>query len=307
MKVELKNVKFSEFASEETNCFQATVYIDGKKAGVVSNDGRGGPDYYAPHSLGETLNDYAKTLPKYEFYGKLHEHNAETFIGELFDNYQSEKKLKALLKTKYVFTVSGQHGIYSQKYYNEKFKTIMFHMSKSKVIETMGVKMSLSDLQLIADGMIHLVNWGSINRTMYFTTKEGAFELIGSYGDFNAIINFYTHTVPSDFSAKQNITSNLWHKNNYMRLHEAETRKFLGDVFYYVKSEIVEESENKQCVRELDIAGCDVYGEQLYDDSFWTGGLECLDVRNIDKFKMFSAPLFGVDFIERKAEPMYDF
>jgi len=117
MKIELKNVKFSEFASEETNCFQAAVYIDGKKAGVVSNDGHGGPDYYAPHSLGETLNDYAKTLPKYEFYGRLHDHNAETFIGDLFDNHQSEKKLKALLKTKYVFTVSGQHGIYSQKYY----------------------------------------------------------------------------------------------------------------------------------------------------------------------------------------------
>jgi len=192
---------------------------------------------------------------------------------------------------------------------SEKFKTIMLHVSRSKRVDTMGVKISVSDLQLIADGMIHLINWGSINRTMYFTTKEGgAFELIGSYGDFNAIINFYTHTVPTDFAAKQNITSNLHHKNNFMRLHEAETRKFLGDVHYYVTSEIVEDSDHKQCVRELDDSeSASVLGEQLYDVSLWTGGLECLDVRNIDKFKMFSAPLFGMDFIERKAEPMYDF
>jgi hypothetical protein len=44
MKVELKNVKYSAFASQETHCFEATVYIDGKRVGTVSNEGYGGPD-----------------------------------------------------------------------------------------------------------------------------------------------------------------------------------------------------------------------------------------------------------------------
>lgn len=42
----LKNIKIAEFASEETWCFEATLYVDGKKIGRVSNDGHGGPNYY---------------------------------------------------------------------------------------------------------------------------------------------------------------------------------------------------------------------------------------------------------------------
>ena len=40
MKITLKNVKYSEFASQETYCFEATIYLDGKKAGQVRNDGQ---------------------------------------------------------------------------------------------------------------------------------------------------------------------------------------------------------------------------------------------------------------------------
>ncbi len=42
MQVTLKNLKICNFASEETICFQATVYVDGKKAGTAQNDGKGG-------------------------------------------------------------------------------------------------------------------------------------------------------------------------------------------------------------------------------------------------------------------------
>lgn len=42
-KLELKNVKFSEWNSEETNCFQAVVYFNGVKSGMARNEGHGGP------------------------------------------------------------------------------------------------------------------------------------------------------------------------------------------------------------------------------------------------------------------------
>lgn len=42
MKIELKNIKSHSSMSEETNAFSATLYVDGVKAGFVSNDGRGG-------------------------------------------------------------------------------------------------------------------------------------------------------------------------------------------------------------------------------------------------------------------------
>ena len=43
--IEVKNVKHSEFASEETMCFQCSVYWDGKKAGFAKNSGTGGETY----------------------------------------------------------------------------------------------------------------------------------------------------------------------------------------------------------------------------------------------------------------------
>ena len=59
MNITLKNIKHNENLSEETHCFSATVYLDGKAAFGVKNAGHGGADdYYAvrggtkyPHEL----------------------------------------------------------------------------------------------------------------------------------------------------------------------------------------------------------------------------------------------------------------
>lgn len=65
-KITLKNVKYAEFASEETHCYSASVYFDGKRVGQVKNDGHGGCDYQYPSDEKrwadmlkyiETLND----------------------------------------------------------------------------------------------------------------------------------------------------------------------------------------------------------------------------------------------------------
>lgn len=64
MKIELKNVKHCDFASHETNCFEASVYIDGKRAGNVSNDGNGGSHSYDSREMVEALTAHANTLPK---------------------------------------------------------------------------------------------------------------------------------------------------------------------------------------------------------------------------------------------------
>jgi len=45
MKLELKKIEYSPFASEETHCYQADLWVDGKKWAVVGNDGHGGPDH----------------------------------------------------------------------------------------------------------------------------------------------------------------------------------------------------------------------------------------------------------------------
>lgn len=45
-KIELKNLKYAEFASEETPCYEATVYVDGARFCIASNQGQGGDDSY---------------------------------------------------------------------------------------------------------------------------------------------------------------------------------------------------------------------------------------------------------------------
>lgn len=63
MEISLKNIKHAEFMSHETECFHASVYIDGEKAGVVSNDGHGGANLYIPQSLYDRLREHCETIP----------------------------------------------------------------------------------------------------------------------------------------------------------------------------------------------------------------------------------------------------
>lgn len=64
MNIELKNIKYFAAGSEETDCFVATIYIDGKKAGDARNDGHGGSTFISPLALAEQLNAHGATLPK---------------------------------------------------------------------------------------------------------------------------------------------------------------------------------------------------------------------------------------------------
>jgi hypothetical protein len=63
MKIELRNLKTAAFASEETTCFQASLYVDGKRCGAVSNDGHGGCNAYSDRDAWRKVQDYAATLP----------------------------------------------------------------------------------------------------------------------------------------------------------------------------------------------------------------------------------------------------
>ncbi len=123
MRIELKNVKYAKFASEETHCFQATVYLNGVKSGVVSNDGHGGANMYDPWSLEEKLEAYAKTLPL-EDAGFPDPHdpskpcmmqpNAEIIIGNLMNEFLARRDFDRDIK-KRVLWLSTDGCVYSTK------------------------------------------------------------------------------------------------------------------------------------------------------------------------------------------------
>jgi hypothetical protein len=103
MKIELKNIKHYESMSEETNCFQATIYIDGKRAGEASNRGHGDPINILPYDLHKTLNEYASTLPPLDYEGMQIEQDAEIIIGNLLTDWLTSKDLKKLMSGRVVF------------------------------------------------------------------------------------------------------------------------------------------------------------------------------------------------------------
>ena len=107
MKIELKNVKHCDFASQETNCFEASVYIDGKRAGNVSNDGRGGPNDYDSREMVAVLMEYASTQPTYKW--KLNGEELEvpptidTVIDHLLIEHLHAKDLKRAMSKRILF------------------------------------------------------------------------------------------------------------------------------------------------------------------------------------------------------------
>lgn len=111
MEIEIKNVKYAEWASEETSCFSATVYIDGKKAGTARNEGTGAPNLYEPYELEQRLEAHAKTFPPtpYTFISGGEEvthmlpQSADGIIEDLLMQHLYARDLKRHLKDRIVF------------------------------------------------------------------------------------------------------------------------------------------------------------------------------------------------------------
>ena len=118
MKVELKNIKYAQFASEETSCFQATVYINGKRSLIARNDGRGGCNMYDPISSGAhtQLEEYAKSLPEREFGAGMkgsYQPDADTVIEDLLIASLYLKDMKRALKKQILFVKPGSDAVWS--------------------------------------------------------------------------------------------------------------------------------------------------------------------------------------------------
>lgn len=128
MKIAIKNLKHAEFASQETNCYQATVWVDGKRAFTASNEGHGGADYYEPlHAKGkdpsqarsefnavmEKVEAHCATLPKWgsEFGGEdNNDVTPEILINNLVHKKLLEKDLKKLLKSRVLLLDKDEAG-----------------------------------------------------------------------------------------------------------------------------------------------------------------------------------------------------
>lgn len=129
MKIEIKKISFNERMSEETSCFVADLYIDGKKVGYCKNDGHGGCTDIHGNSkedykiIAEAMA-YCKTLPKVKYHNSEWEQDLEWVVNMQLEEYlnakqkaKTDKKMQKLMQTAILVGVPNAN---SYNYFNFK-------------------------------------------------------------------------------------------------------------------------------------------------------------------------------------------
>ena len=122
MKLELKAIKHTEWASEETHCYQASLFVDGKPVAIVSNDGHGGCDreYDHPKCKGDyratmkAVHEYFKTLPNEpsEWSEDGFSQSLEGWCGDQVNELLSSRELKRKFKSHVLVQLKYKEGIF---------------------------------------------------------------------------------------------------------------------------------------------------------------------------------------------------
>ena len=134
-RITLKSIKYTAWASQETHCFQAVIYLDGKRALNVENDGRGACNNYWGIK-NQTKSEELEMLTKCTKYGAdfikenrdlTMEVDGETIdmsdmpeselldwlIADLVNEHLCLKEMKRCLKKKIFFFDTEDNNIYS--------------------------------------------------------------------------------------------------------------------------------------------------------------------------------------------------
>tara|TARA_R100001480_G_scaffold109002_1_gene110590 strand:- start:42 stop:572 length:531 start_codon:yes stop_codon:yes gene_type:complete len=105
MKLELKKIKVCKWASEETHCYQATLYRDGVPIIEVSNDGHGGSDSQwaikpFENNIVDEVEDWCKkNLPKWKGHNnEMYDTDLEIWCNEQVNKHLVEKDLQRSFK-----------------------------------------------------------------------------------------------------------------------------------------------------------------------------------------------------------------
>jgi hypothetical protein len=116
-RITLKNIKHCAFASEETYCYEASVYFDNKRVGTVKNDGHGGADYWRPSDEKgwKAMQAYISTLDGEVFYNTYIAPSLEQICCEIVTDYLNSKDLKRALSKKVLFQKNGNAAVFETK------------------------------------------------------------------------------------------------------------------------------------------------------------------------------------------------
>ena len=128
--ITLKNVRYAAFASQETACFSATVYVDGVALCTAENDGHGGADLYHPakgkaHADIEAVDAALKAAAvrpevvedwEAQLWDDGYRPGLEEAVGAALDAHLLVRDLKRMLAKKTMFKEDGKVFEIKRKY-----------------------------------------------------------------------------------------------------------------------------------------------------------------------------------------------
>ena len=122
--IALKAIKHSAFASEETHCYQASVYVDGKRFATVRNSGFGGGDEV--HPLSANYDDVRELEKRIEetydrepsrYFADGFQPTLESICCDLVNDHLREKDLRRRLRSKCltIEMVDGNRAVFAYR------------------------------------------------------------------------------------------------------------------------------------------------------------------------------------------------
>lgn len=104
MQITLSNVRLHPDMSEETDCFSATILLDGNEVGTVKNDGQGGSHRYhwQDRATGTRIKQWSETqVTEFDF------ERLDQIIDDLIAKHEEQKQLRQWCQRETLFRLKG--------------------------------------------------------------------------------------------------------------------------------------------------------------------------------------------------------
>lgn len=150
-RISIKNVKFSEALSEETNAYVADVYLDNKKFGYARNQGHGGETDIQPYpdkrELFQEANEYAQSLPDIDTGTFTFKSTLDWVVDDLLVKYLEAKETKKMMSKGIVFKKKQGHLKLIQ--WNMPLAKVLKHPQGEGIVRTKVLKLKSEGYEIL--------------------------------------------------------------------------------------------------------------------------------------------------------------
>lgn len=119
MKIELKRISLNRQLSEETACFSADLWVEGRKIGTVANRGTGGCDeFHGDQDAYDRADAWCKAnLPRWRLFEGEADHptDLEMHCAGIVARHEGEQQMARKLKARLLVKLPDRGGLWEFK------------------------------------------------------------------------------------------------------------------------------------------------------------------------------------------------